>query len=60
MGAAFRLPSSRRRWSLPRAEGRLEAAFTGNHAWFRRNRGSAPVTVTLRTNGAYSNIRRVV
>jgi hypothetical protein len=45
--------------SVPRAEGRLEAAFTGNHGWFWRNRGSAPVTVTLRTNGTYSNIRRV-
>jgi hypothetical protein len=53
------LPSSRRWLSLPRAEGRLKAAFTGNHGWFRRNRDNAPATVTLRANGAYSNIRRV-
>ena len=38
----------------------VEAAFTGNHGWFWRNRGNTPVTVTLRTNGAYNNIRRVV
>ena len=46
--------------SVPRADGTVEAAFTGNHGWFWRNRGNAPVTVTLRTNGAYNNIRRVV
>lgn len=40
-------------------QGELEAAFTGNHGWFWRNRGQADVTVTLRTRGAYSDIRRV-
>lgn len=45
---------------VARDQGVVEAAFDGNHGWFWRNRGSAPVTVTLRTNGAYSNIRRVV
>lgn len=42
------------------AEGVLEAAFDGNHGWYWRNRGQAPVTVTLRTNGAYSEIRRAI
>lgn len=41
-------------------EGQITAAFTGNHGWFWRNRGNAPVSVTLRTNGAYSSIERKV
>ncbi|PII37925.1 hypothetical protein T190_28850 [Sinorhizobium meliloti CCBAU 01290] len=34
--------------------GVLEAAFDGNHGWFWRNRTSEPVTVTLKTDGGYS------
>ena len=41
------------------AEGTLVAAFDGMHGWFWRNRGSAPVTVTLRTNGDYAEIKKV-
>lgn len=40
--------------------GELVAAFDGKHGWFWRNRSGAPVTITLRTEGAYSDIRRVV
>lgn len=40
--------------------GVLEAAFDGNHGWFWRNRTSEPVTVTLKTDGAYSEIKRVM
>lgn len=40
--------------------GRLVAPFDGKHGWFWRNRGDAPVTITLRTEGAYTEIRRVV
>ena len=40
--------------------GRLVAPFDGKHGWFWRNRGVAPVTVTLRTEGAYTEIKRVV
>jgi hypothetical protein len=40
--------------------GVLEAAFDGNHGWFWRNRTGAPVTVTLKTDGAYSDIKRVM
>jgi hypothetical protein len=36
------------------------AAFVGSHGWFWRNRSGAPVTITLRTEGEYSEIRRVV
>lgn len=38
--------------------GELTAAFTGNHGWFWRNRGDAPVSVTLRVAGAYSEVVR--
>ena len=41
-------------------EGMLEAAFDGNHGWFWRNRTDAPVTVTLKTSGAYSEIKRMM
>ena len=40
--------------------GQLVAPFDGKHGWFWRNRGEAPVTVTLRTEGQYSEVRRVV
>ncbi|RCS23051.1 transmembrane anchor protein, partial [Phyllobacterium salinisoli] len=41
----------------PGAEGVLEAGFDGNHGWFCRNRGKADVTITLRTNGDYAEIK---
>ena len=44
--------------SVPGAAGELTAAFTGNHGWFWRNRGDAPVSVTVRVAGAYSEIKR--
>jgi len=40
-------------------EGVLVAAFDGMHGWFWRNRGTAPVTVTLRVRGAYTEWREV-
>lgn len=40
--------------------GELVAAFDGSHGWFWRNRSGAPVTIVVRTSGAYSAIRRVV
>lgn len=40
-------------------EGTIEAAFDGNHGWFWRNRGSDNVTITLRTNGDYAEIKRI-
>lgn len=45
---------------VPEQEGELEAAFTGNHGWFWRNRTEADVTVTLRTTGAYSEMKRMM
>ncbi len=41
-------------------EGTLEAAFDGSHGWFWRNRGTAPVTIILKTNGDYAEIKRMV
>jgi len=46
--------------AVPEQEGILEAAFTGKHGWFWRNRTKADVTVTLRTAGAYSEIERML
>lgn len=40
-------------------EGVLVAAFDGMHGWFWRNRGAETVTVTLRANGDYSELKRM-
>ncbi len=40
------------------SEGKLVAAFDGNHGWFWRNRDKKPLTVTLKLRGAYSAIER--
>lgn len=39
--------------------GVLTAAMDGAHGWFWRNRGSAPVSVTLRTRGAYETLKKM-
>lgn len=41
-------------------QGKLVAAFDGSHGWFWRNRSGAPVTITLRTQGEYGEVKRVV
>ena len=43
---------------VPSDEGELVAAFTGNHGWFFRNRGTGDVTLVLRTGGHYQDIKR--
>lgn len=40
--------------------GDLTAAFDGSHGWFWRNRSGATVTITLKTQGAYTEVKRVV
>ena len=40
-------------------EGVLVAAFDGAHGWFWRNRGDESVTVTLRTDGEYQEIKHM-
>lgn len=39
-------------------QGLLKAGFDGNHGWFWRNRTRKDVTITLRTDGAYSAVKR--
>ena len=43
----------------PAQDGTMTAPFAGNHGWFWRNRGDAPVTVTLRVGGGYSKMIEV-
>lgn len=40
--------------------GTLQAAFDGKHGWYWRNRSRAEVTVTLKTDGDYDSIERVL
>lgn len=41
-------------------EGELKAAFTGNHGWFFRNRNSNDVTLVLRTDGDYGELKKAM
>lgn len=41
-------------------KGELIAAFDGHHGWYWRNRSPGTVIVTLRIDGAFSEVRRVV
>lgn len=41
-------------------QGELVAAFDGKHGWFWRNRSAGTVTVTLRVDGAFSELKRIV
>lgn len=45
---------------VPEDEGDLEAAFTGNHGWFFRNRNDNAVTVVLRLDGDYGELKRML
>lgn len=45
--------------AAPGQDGTMTAPFAGKHGWFWRNRGDAPITVTLRTGGAYSQMVEV-
>lgn len=40
--------------------GKLVAAFDGKHGWYWRNRSDVPLTVTLKTEGAYTEVRRML
>lgn len=45
--------------AAPGQDGTMTAPFAGNHGWFWRNRGDAPITVTLRVGGAYAQMIEV-
>ncbi len=44
--------------SAIRKSGEVIADFDGSHGWFWRNRTKQPLTVTIKTNGEYSSIKR--
>ena len=41
-----------------KSEGTLVADFDGSHGWFWRNRTKEPLTITIKTDGEYSSIKR--
>jgi hypothetical protein len=41
-----------------KGEGTLEAAFDGGHGWFWRNRTKKNLTITIKTSGEYTDIKR--
>jgi hypothetical protein len=45
---------------VPEDEGELEAAFTGNHGWFFRNRNDDDITLVLRTGGDYGQLKKML
>ncbi|MCK7551083.1 hypothetical protein [Marinobacter goseongensis] len=45
---------------VPEDEGELEAAFTGNHGWFFRNRNDDDITLVLRTGGDYGELKKML
>ena len=45
---------------VPEDEGELEAAFTGNHGWFFRNRNDNDITLVLRTGGDYGELKKLL
>jgi hypothetical protein len=45
--------------SEQKSKGILEAAFDGNHGWFWRNRTPETITITLQTNGEYTDIKHM-
>ena len=45
---------------VPEDEGQLEAAFTGNHGWFFRNRNDNDITLVLRTGGDYGQLKKML
>jgi len=40
------------------SHGTFTAPFAGTHGWWWANKGTAPVTVTLKTSGYYSDMRQ--
>lgn len=41
-----------------KSQGTLVAEFDGSHGWFWRNRTKEPLTITIKTSGEYSSIKR--
>lgn len=45
---------------VPKDEGELVAAFSGDHGWFFRNRNDNDITLVLRTAGDYGKLKKVM
>ncbi|MHB0953967.1 MAG: hypothetical protein ACYC10_18855 [Allorhizobium sp.] len=45
--------------SVDQDSGVIQAAFNGNHGWFWRNRTASDVTVSLKAQGDYSELKRM-
>jgi hypothetical protein len=59
-GASDKFISYREAKSEKQNHGNLTAGFDGTHGWYWQNKGRKKVTVTLRTRGTYSDIKRVL
>lgn len=59
-GAGGLFTSYRKGRAETRDAGELIAEFDGAHGWYWRNRSGVSVEVTLRTSGAYSELKRVL
>ena len=42
--------------TVSESSGTFKASFEGTHGWYWRNDSSAPVTITVETDGKYSNV----
>lgn len=58
-GAPNSYISYRKATGVASDSGELVAAMDGHHGWFWRNRGTAPVSVTLRTKGDYAVLKKM-
>lgn len=59
-GAGAKETSYKKGRGVATEEGVLEAAFDGGHGWFWRNRSQGTVTIILKTNGDYTEIKKMV
>jgi hypothetical protein len=59
-GPANSFHSYKKEKQVSGSSGEFAAVFDGKHGWFWRNRSDKPVTITLKTNGAYSSIKRMM
>ncbi|WP_020651454.1 hypothetical protein [Massilia niastensis] len=59
-GPANTFHSYKKEKQVTGSSGEFAAVFDGNHGWFWRNRGDKPVTITLKTSGAYASIKKMM
>jgi hypothetical protein len=59
-GPANTFHSYKKEKQVTGSSGEFAAVFDGNHGWFWRNRSDKPVTITLKTSGAYASIKKMM